>query len=421
MGHKIDTRHETPIFVLGAARSGSSILALGLTQGAELPGLNESQVFPLLNQLLETVDQYFAKLDDDYVSNSEAHLIARLSKQGLNDRLTEIFKEIHRDIYQDSTWVDKTPSSSMLRAVPMIHRIYPEARFVFVKRRGIENILSRRRKFPDETFEAHCREWSSCMQAWQEISGRLSSQSIEIDQRDIGISPEAVAQQLGDFLQLSPQQTQNISIFWKSERPEQTAPAQDHKYTTLDETNWSETEKEFFLQQCRPMMDAYGYPIFDLSEVVSSRSPALRLFCPVTEVSDVVTENAGPEAFAARPGGFMLHPNPAGSPPATVWYRSLRFEGQNEFRATLELRNPQSAPVVFFVSVHDQAGEVQILEESIKIEAGPPRSWSFQFPPLSGPHHIKLQTTMIPEAEHNHGAWAIWIDSCFLISEGRSS
>ena len=109
MDDKLKAPDERPIFVLGAARSGSSILTLGLTQGAGIPGLNESQVFPLLNQLLRTVDDYFDKLDASYVANTEAHLIAKLSKQGLENRLVDIFREVHKEIYQDYTWVDKTP------------------------------------------------------------------------------------------------------------------------------------------------------------------------------------------------------------------------------------------------------------------------------------------------------------------------
>ena len=255
------------------------------------------------------------------------------------------------------------------------------------------------------------------MQAWLEVARGLTDQSIEIDQRDIGLSPNEIAQQLGAFLQLTEEQSGQISDFWNSERPEQTAPAQDHKYTTLDGTGWTEDEKAFFLKQCGPMMDAYGYPIFDLSEKTASSNPVIRLYCPVTEVSDVLTENIGPEAFSPRPGGFMLHPNPPDSLPATVLYRLLDFEGQNEFSATVELKNPQSAPVIFSISIYDQNGQRQLLEQSVEIEAGARHPWTFRFEPCEGPHQVKLQTKMVPAAQHNHGAWAIWSNARFLLSE----
>ena len=58
-----------PIFIVGAARSGTTVIVQALCQGAGLPGYDEGHVLPLLNQLHRTVDDYFASLDSKVVSD----------------------------------------------------------------------------------------------------------------------------------------------------------------------------------------------------------------------------------------------------------------------------------------------------------------------------------------------------------------
>lgn len=51
-------------------------------------------------------------------------------------------------LHKEKIWVDKTPDPRMIKCVPRLKRAWPNAKFIFVKRRGIENLESRIKKFP---------------------------------------------------------------------------------------------------------------------------------------------------------------------------------------------------------------------------------------------------------------------------------
>lgn len=51
----------------------------------------------------------------------------------------------------------------MTLASPIVKELWPSSVFVFAKRRGIENVISRTRKFLGESLENHCADWARNM------------------------------------------------------------------------------------------------------------------------------------------------------------------------------------------------------------------------------------------------------------------
>jgi len=47
--------------------------------------------------------------------------------------------------FSSAHWVDKTPNLDIVRSADILYRIWPEAKFIYMKRRGIENVMSRLR------------------------------------------------------------------------------------------------------------------------------------------------------------------------------------------------------------------------------------------------------------------------------------
>lgn len=112
--------------------------------------------------------------------------------------------------------------------------------------------------------------------------------------------------------------------------------------------------------------------------------------------------------FLLGDSGFQLHPNPPGSPPArAVFPRSL--SGQTGFAATL-LHAGRDAPIAFAATLAD-AGGTPLARAAAVLAAGESQSLVLPFPgPMAGPHRMILETAMAPDAQHNHTAWARWID-----------
>jgi hypothetical protein len=81
----------------------------------------------------------------------------------------------------------------MVHASVLMKELWPNARFIFIKRRVIENVLSRQRKFPEDTTERHYSDWTAVMTAWLAVHGMLAAAALEIEHRQLVPEPDAAA------------------------------------------------------------------------------------------------------------------------------------------------------------------------------------------------------------------------------------
>ena len=403
-----------PIFVIGPARSGTSAISLGLTRGAGLPGYNEGHVFPLLDQLCQTIDDYYASFDEEALKRAVI-LIGSLDPVALKDHVASWFVRLIKEQLGAEVWVDKTPDERMLRAVPRIAELYPQARFIFAKRRGIENVMSRLRKFPERSFEQHCMLWAASMEQWRLARAQVSKDYyIEIDQHDVALYPEDTARRLGAFLGLGSDQIDKISRFWLTQRPEQTKTPQDYRYIGLDEAGWTEEEKALFVRVCGPAMEQYGYVLGGCHFPEAYRQP-IYLYYPVGRghEHEVITEHVGENGFRPVDQGFLLYPNGPEGPSAKVRYGTLEFFGHNHFSAALFLNSSESEPVEFRLLIEHPEKPVPVFESGIEISVGPEVQWDVPLPALEGSYQVVISTAMARDTASNRGARAIWKSAHF--------
>ena len=100
--------------------------------------------------------------------------------------IKNLFGKVFTETMGTGRWVDKTPGgTSMVEACPSLLEIFPRATFIFCKRRGIENVLSRLNKFKGGAFEAHCQGWAQTMETWLQVAPLLGQSAIEVDQTDM--------------------------------------------------------------------------------------------------------------------------------------------------------------------------------------------------------------------------------------------
>ena len=141
-----------PVFVVGSPRSGTSILVDALFS-AGYKGFREGSFLSLITGIDAAVDKQFRTFDD----GNSAVLISNVDKEALKERLHEVLK-MEAALHQQLPWFDKTGNPEIVPAIPVLRRLWPESVFVFAKRRAIENVMSRVRKFPKHSFEYHCTD-----------------------------------------------------------------------------------------------------------------------------------------------------------------------------------------------------------------------------------------------------------------------
>jgi len=407
-----------PILVIGAARSGTSAIGLGLIKGAGLPGYNEGHVLPLLDQLHQVIDKYLATFDEETLQDRTYRLVAWIDPGALKDHMTSWFIQFMEERLASEVWVDKTPDVHMIMAVPRIAAIFPQARFVFAHRRGIENVLSRTVKWPDLPFETHCRRWEQSMDRWLRVRADLPPQRyIQVEQLDIALHPEETAERMGSFLGLSREHIDGISGMWLSERPEQSRASQDYRYIGLNETGWSDEERALFVRVCGPSMEHYGYSL-EGQVFPKAFQRSVSLYYPIAggAAREISMENVAGDGFRPVHRGFLLHPNRSGTEPARVRYRGLEFFGHNHFSASLRLNHPASVPVEYRLVIERSGDRAPACDSCIEVSAGPDVQWELPLPTLHGAYDVVISTSMTADAASDHQTGAIWKQPQFRMS-----
>ena len=247
--------HQAPIFVLGTARSGTSAMAQALLK--LFPGHMEGHFIDLLAHLAVVTNRFYEQNADEMAVDKYT-MVSAVPVKYVHHALDAMFVKIIQDIFPPGRWVEKTPNSNMIHLAPRLRNIWPNSRFIFMKRRFLENLQSRMRKFPNYDFERNCQEWSTAMAAWHRVRSYLAGSALEIDQDYLSTKPEEVASALHEFLDLTEMEDRRLGQALRSDRPERTSESTDH-YVDLAGMGWTEPQIEEFKRTCLKWMDAFGY------------------------------------------------------------------------------------------------------------------------------------------------------------------
>ena len=226
---------------------------MALLHSGHYEGHGEGHLLPLAQALLQTVDFFYIAHRDAARLNTRlqaTHFAAfqRMIRRG--------FIQLTSATYPRGRWLDKTPTAEMIRAAPLMLELWPNAHFIFCKRRVLEVIASRRRKFPSDTLENHYLDWVDTMQSWLSIRSILGSHALEVEQIEMARDPNSVAASVAVFLNLT-----NPAAFQKAlatDQPERTAVSTDW-LVTLDSLGLCDKDIQELHAACDGMMAAYGY------------------------------------------------------------------------------------------------------------------------------------------------------------------
>lgn len=246
------------VFVLGSPRSGTSLLSHALRNVAGYQGFNEGQVFAAVAPVIKALQQYYASVKS--IQDHPKHMISLYPLGAVEESVLAIFRSIADETFGDGPWMDKTPGEPMIRSAVLLRRIWPDSFFIFTKRRGIENVLSRERKFSSHAFEFHCKQWAACMAAWKDVSAELGDGCLEVDQLDLAENPAAVARDLAAGLELPEGSVAELETVFRTVHPEDSG-GQSRARTTLADTGWDSARQEIYRSVCGGIAEAYGYTL----------------------------------------------------------------------------------------------------------------------------------------------------------------
>lgn len=244
-----------PVFIVGSPRSGTSILVDAL-MAAGYTGFKEGNFLSLIHGIDRQVDRHFAA----FGSTNPSVLTTHVDPVKLKADLVAVIAAAAAAHHQGDMWLDKTGNPEMIEAIPTLRRLWPNSVFIFSRRRAIENVASRLKKFPQFTFEYHCRDWAANMQAWtraHEIDPALPG--LDIDQRDIADDPKLTAERLARFLALSGPAEAAIVTTFSTKVTQQTDADSTRRVMTLQSTGWDDEQIATFRRCCGQQMNRYGY------------------------------------------------------------------------------------------------------------------------------------------------------------------
>jgi len=247
-----------PVFVLGAARSGSTALCLALEKGTRYRGFPEGHVLDIATRLVGAVNAHFEKKDawiprKDLISYHFGHV----THAGFQAEIFELLRRLAGN-YTTPFWFDKTPTYQMVASVPIISQAWPNSRFIFTKRRGLENMRSRILKFAANNFRGSCQDWALIMSGWRTMRNSVPGRYVELDQRALLTDPGWAAARIGRLLDLNDAEIKGCADVLCHERPEATDPS-GSIVTDVSELRWSAEQMETFRSICGAEMEAYGY------------------------------------------------------------------------------------------------------------------------------------------------------------------
>ena len=246
-----------PIFILGAGRSGTSVITGALKSGAHIAGYYEGHFLPAILPLVNGVDKFYNS-KRSAISNKK-HMIANIDRDIFKNSILETVRTTCESVCPEEVWLDKSPGHQMIGTSPYILQIWPQSRFIYAKRRGIENIVSRLKKFPHVSFEDHCKIWQNCMMSWLKVKDSLQNRYLEIEQREIALNPVKTGKQLGNFLDLEAEKTNKIIEIFSTKRPQSTGGQENEKAMSIHETGWDEKQINIYRKCCEEVSNKIGY------------------------------------------------------------------------------------------------------------------------------------------------------------------
>lgn len=265
-----------PILVVGASRSGTSILlqALGrhrliYAMPGEAPFLTTIGGSAHLFELSENRSYYL-----DSIKTSREYLYGQLRKIafevaagphfGLRRMAAGLIgrgaSPIGRRFWAAKSFPSEPVSQGLLR-------LYPDIRFIYIRRNGLDVVQSRTKfhGFNSKDFRSQCSEWARSVEKYDHLSHL--EQAISVKQEDLLEDPVRFFDTIHDFLELPPDPgpadyAESTLVHPLDQNTQHQTSAREALATRPPAwEDWDEEQRTLFKQICGNAMEKAGYEI----------------------------------------------------------------------------------------------------------------------------------------------------------------
>lgn len=203
-------------FIVGCQRSGTTLLRLILNSHSQIAIPEEGTFWmPLLRRFRNRSNEHISRKELEnilkYISkNSQFKLWCMNPIPVINEILSwkqctlrdlmEAFYKHYAILQNKNIWGDKTPS--FFRMIPVLNKIFPEAKFIHVVRDGRDVFLSWRRMNSLMNNLSLCAiEWKyKVVKARKDLEKLPTNKWIEIKYEDLVKNPENIVKKICEFL-----------------------------------------------------------------------------------------------------------------------------------------------------------------------------------------------------------------------------
>lgn len=227
------------VFILGPARSGTSVMLLALQNVLGLSGLGESHVPQIFQRMIFQFYEYAQKFAGD-----DGVLASKINFEEFRSYILMYLQQFYYTQFKGEAFVDKTPGLEALVGAPFIREAFPLAKIIVMKRNGIETIESYRLKF-GATFTEAFNEWAACARQTEILKHTLVD-TLFIDQIDLRTRPDIIADKISLFLSKRYLSDELAKFFQKSRCDVSLRESIWSKELSLQDVAWSENEKSLY-------------------------------------------------------------------------------------------------------------------------------------------------------------------------------
>jgi hypothetical protein len=235
------------VFILGQARSGTSIIRGVLSDLFGYPSNGEGHILNLITRRFEVTTNYlntFSNLTDDIS-------IMHLKEIDFFELDLIYMKEIYSKLFPAGVFLDKTPSSEAAHCWRFILEGFPDAAIIFCIRNPIEVLESSAKKFDNFNFEAVCIEYSGCIEAIRKaVSAGYSERIFIADYRFVAREPSIFSEKVLNFFPGVNGNTDLVCSYLRNNWKDNLTQNPDDPNTRINLSNSNYSNNEFYIKYC---------------------------------------------------------------------------------------------------------------------------------------------------------------------------
>jgi len=248
---------DRPVFIIGAPRSGTSMLHWSLCQHEELWGSEESDFLrPMIDGALAAYQEGTRRGERHWLVRENVDEDAFLAHVGVG------LNALYTRRSEGRRWVEQTPSYTL--CAEGLARLFPTAQFLVLTRDG-RQVVESSRAMMNLNHRTACKWWRLYTDAAQDFVQKHAERCLELRFEDLLTNTADALERTFAFLGLAP--TDAATKFITERKPINASPGRTSEASgdklAARWHGWSGGQKRTFLRLCGPALIRLGYATDD--------------------------------------------------------------------------------------------------------------------------------------------------------------